>query len=1125
MSTTIESLELEIHSNSQSAVDGIDALTQSLNKLKDATKGGLGLKSIAKGLSDIGVAISGITGDAVAHTQGLAKAIDLLNGKKISTSIAKQVTAINDALKSADFSGGEAKITELVQVLKPLETLGKSSFSSTVNALKKLPEAIAKIDTRALYNKIQSLTRIFKPLADEMEKIAKGFSAMPAKIQRLIKESEKIPKANEKSSTSFTDLYHKLKTVVNGFKVVTKSIYSAIKKSSEYNEVVNLFSVSLGKYASEAYDYAESVSDVMGIDPTEWMKSQGVFMTLATGFGVAGDRANTMSQQLTQLGYDISSFQDISVEDAMQKLQSGLSGELEPLRRIGYDLSQAKLEATALELGIDKTVSSMTQAEKAQLRYYAIMTQVTQQHQDMANTLEEPANQMRIFKAQVNMAAREIGNAFIPALQAILPYATAIVKVVGTLASIIAELAGYIAPVVEDKGIGELASGAESASDSLEDATNSAKKLKSYMLGFDELNVINPNEGSSSSAEDALSGFNFELPTYDFLEGVGESKFSKITEEMKEWLGITEDIDSWSELLETRFGNILISAGLIATSLLAWKVAESAEKTITAISNLTKVGSFTLGLALVVTGITIGALAIESALTEGLNGVNAATLLTASASLIAGGALIGKTFGGTIIGAAVGAIIAGVAGLGIGIYDAINNELNVTNGLVIAASATLIGIAVASLLPHIVIAGTTIGGTFAKSMLGAATGLVVAGAIAGAIWIVQNTESTLEKIGGIVSGAFLAVGAVLAFMGVSLPLGIALMATGALTMGSSILLNTDALSEDVKAVIVGITGAVSVALLAVGAVLAFTGANIPLGIALIAGGALALATVVAPNWNYLADALHGTVAEITGIISVALLALGGILCLTGVGIPLGIALIAVGAAGLATVVALNWNAVKDMISNVLSTIGKILSGAMLALGVLMCLSGVGIGLGLALIFGSLKLSTKAWGTDDNPIINFVKKMVNGIVKIVNLAIDAINDIGNIKFKGFSLGGVEIIPAFNTKLWNIPKIPLMAEGGFPEQGQMFIAREAGAEMVGNIGRRTAVANNDQIVAGIAGGVAEANEEQNTLLREQNSLLRAILEKDSGVYLDGKNLTNSVEKYQRERGRVLITGGVL
>ena len=153
-------------------------------------------------------------------------------------------------------------------------------------------------------------------------------------------------------------------------------------------------------------------------------------------------------------------------------------------------------------------------------------------------------------------------------------------------------------------------------------------------------------------------------------------------------------------------------------------------------------------------------------------------------------------------------------------------------------------------------------------------------------------------------------------------------------------------------------------------------------------------------------------------------------------------------------------------------------------------------MGLALIFGSLKLSTTAWGTDDNPIINFVKKMVNGIVKVINWAIDGINEMFHIEFSGLVIGGVEIIPSFDKRLINIPKIPLLAEGGFPEQGQMFIAREAGAEMVGNIGRRTAVVNNEQIVASISGGVAEANEEQNALLREQNSLLRALLEKDTG-----------------------------
>ena len=183
---------------------------------------------------------------------------------------------------------------------------------------------------------------------------------------------------------------------------------------------------------------------------------------------------------------------------------------------------------------------------------------------------------------------------------------------------------------------------------------------------------------------------------------------------------------------------------------------------------------------------------------------------------------------------------------------------------------------------------------------------------------------------------------------------------------------------------------------------------------------------------------------------------------------------------------------------------------MLVIGLLLLLSGAGIGMGLALIFAGVAGTYAAWKLDDNPITRFFKNMLNGIIKVVNYVIGMINMV----IETMSFGAI-----------TIPLIPLMADGGFPEQGQMFIAREAGAEMVGSIGRRTAVANNDQIVSGIAGGVAEANEEQNALLREQNSLLRAILEKDSGVYLDGKDIAKSYDKYKRESGRVLITGGVV
>ena len=257
----------------------------------------------------------------------------------------------------------------------------------------------------------------------------------------------------------------------------------------------------------------------MGIDPSTWMRNQGVFMTLATGFGVAGDRAAKMSQQLTQLGYDISSFFNVSVEDAMQKLQSGIAGELEPLRRLGYDLSQAKLEAVALSLGIDQTFESMTQAEKAQLRYYAIMTQVTTAHGDMARTIDAPANQLRVLKAQLSQTARALGNIFIPALNAILPYAIAATRIIRELANAIARLLGFKIAEVDYSGVNAISSAATEASDALDTATGSAKKLKKTLLGIDELNVLSdPSAGGAGGGSVGVgSAFEFDLPTYDFM--------------------------------------------------------------------------------------------------------------------------------------------------------------------------------------------------------------------------------------------------------------------------------------------------------------------------------------------------------------------------------------------------------------------------------------------------------------------------------------------------------------------------------------------------------------------------------------------------------------------------------
>ncbi len=210
-------------------------------------------------------------------------------------------------------------------------------------------------------------------------------------------------------------------------------------------------------------------------------------------------------------------------------------------------------------------------------------------------------------------------------------------------------------------------------------------------------------------------------------------------------------------------------------------------------------------------------------------------------------------------------------------------------------------------------------------------------------------EGELERISFLVGGALLAVGAILTFSGINVPLGIALMAAGTLTLTSAITTNWGAIAEMLQGPIGAVVAVLSVAFLVIGAILAFSGINIPLGIGLIAIGALGLATALAANWDTVQEALQGPIGAVVGIVSAALLALGAILLFTGAGIPLGLGLIAIGALGLATAFAANWDTVQEALGGPIGAVVALVSGALLVLGVILLFTGVGIPLGLGLI--------------------------------------------------------------------------------------------------------------------------------------------------------------------------------
>lgn len=1094
----IQGLEFQIVNDSTQAVNGLQNLINTLNRLKTATNGGAtGLSKTAQGIRELSNSLKGLnSGDASQKITRLTNALTALSqvgNVKISSSIANQLTAINTALAGLKWTDGD-KLTSLANGLRPLSELGKANMTTFINQLSKLPKVIEDLEAADIDKFTQQMTALaaaMKPFADEMQKVSNGFSAFPSKIQKLITSTEKYNASARKATSTTGKFTSGLKAlnvaaVAITFRKIGHFIAQAVTESNKYQEDLNLFTVALGQYAAEAQNYAEKVSDVMGIDPAQWLRNQGVFNTLLTGFGDTAERAQLMSQNLTQLGYDISSFFNISIEDAMQKLQSGISGELEPLRRLGYDLSQARLEQTALNLGIKESVANMTQAEKAELRYYTIMTQVTTAQGDMARTLEAPANQLRILQAQLTQAARAIGNIFIPALNAILPYAIAVVQVIREIANALANLAGFKLTDVDYSGVNSAAVGAGSLADNLDDAAGAAKKLKQYTAGFDELNVFAPNTGSGSGASaGGAGGFDFDLPTYDFL----------------------------GDAVQTRIGEI----------------KKMIEDTLTEITTIVSGFMLAVGAILVVTGVNIplgvglmAAGAVGLAATVGLNWTAMSSELASTLALITG------VVGGFLL--ALGAIMAfsganlplGIALMALGgaslvtaaVINWHNSDRHLTDAL-----TTLTGVlAGASLAVGAMLAftGVAIGLGIALMAIGAVT-LVSAAALN---WnsISDALASPLSRVGLLVSGATLALGAILAFSG-CMPLGIALMAVGATSLVSVMALNWNGLSDEIQNVIAIITTVVSVAFLAIGAALAFSGANIPLGLALLVAGAVTMGTAIMPNWNDLSDNVQQKISMITTVVGGALLAVGAILALSGVALPLGLGLMAAGALSLGAIATLNWDFVVNSIKKVVSVITGILSGALIVLGVLLCLSGAGVGLGLAVLAAGLSLSYAAWTLDDNPITRFVRQMANSIIGLVNGVIDAINDMFHIQFDGLSVMGITLIPAFDIRLVDIPHIPFFEDGGFPNEGQLFIAREAGAEMVGAMGRRTAVANNDQIVEGISAGVSVAND---GVIAAIYALLNVVEEKDMSVVIGDNEIGHSYDRYKEKRGRQVSTG---
>lgn len=239
-------------------------------------------------------------------------------------------------------------------------------------------------------------------------------------------------------------------------------------------------------------------------------------------------------------------------------------------------------------------------------------------------------------------------------------------------------------------------------------------------------------------------------------------------------------------------------------------------------------------------------------------------------------------------------------------------------------------------------------------------------------------KAKIDELTAYLSGALLALGAILCFSGANIPLGIALMAAGAIGLVTLIKENWNAMSDRLRAALTNVLSVLGLFALAIGAILCLSGANIPLGIGLMLAGAAMLGTAVALNWNAVNDKTKNTLSALMMALGMTLLAIGAVLCFSGANLPLGIGLMIAGAASIAASVAMNWNTAPEKTKAAIKSLMGSIGVSLIAIGAVLCFSGANLPLGIGMMIAGGAAIAAASDLDWSALLTKLKEMWQNI---------------------------------------------------------------------------------------------------------------------------------------------------
>nr|DAY35893.1 MAG TPA: minor tail protein [Caudoviricetes sp.] len=520
----LESLEIKIQAQAQQASGQIDALVTRLGRLSSALSGlSTGnLNSLSTGVNRLAGAMTAMRGIDTRTFSAVARNVSKLgsiNSRQINAA-AGSMRQISNALKG--ISGMSASVKGLTELASAIKQLGYQSSTKAIENIPKLATAMRQLMSELskapsvsrniidMTNALAKLSRTGGAAGTAAKSITSSFSGFSSGASAVTKKSFSLASAIGKVYATYWALFR-------GFRLLG----DAIDISSSLTEVENVVRRTFGQYESLINNFAKTSIEKFGMSELSAKQFASRFQAMGTALDIPQGKMANMSIRLTELAGDMASFYDVSQEDIAKSLQSVFSGTTAPMRRYGIDLTQATLKEWALKQGLDANISSMTQAEKAMLRYQYVLAHTTNITGDFARTADTWHNQITMLKENFKALGAVVGGGLINAFKPFIKVLNAVLQKVISFAEMVTNALGSIFgwryEASKGAGISGLADDIGSASDGMDDLSNAAgsagkntggiaknakkakKEIQQATRAFDELKVISKQSKDNTS--------------------------------------------------------------------------------------------------------------------------------------------------------------------------------------------------------------------------------------------------------------------------------------------------------------------------------------------------------------------------------------------------------------------------------------------------------------------------------------------------------------------------------------------------------------------------------------------------------------------------------------------------